>query len=99
MQRFVPRALFKTATPFDIFSVLLGQNGYGRNGYGRNGSGPKRNSHSDKFILKFASVSEFHRHKTDDRKMWTPFLFALISMQRYVAKKQRNASECWGALF
>ena len=31
---------------------------------GRNGSGPKMNSHSDEFILKFASVSEFHRHKT-----------------------------------
>ena len=43
---------------------------------GRNCSGPKMNSHSDEFILKFASVSEFHRHKTDDRKMRTPFLFA-----------------------
>ena len=52
MQRFVPRALFKMAVPFDILSVLLGRNGYGRNGYwaemvmaemviGRNGSGPK----------------------------------------------------------
>ena len=42
MQRFVPRALFKMAAPFDIHSVLLGRNGYGRNGYwGRNGSGPK----------------------------------------------------------
>ena len=43
---------------------------------GRNGSGMKMNSDSDEFILKFASVSEFHRHKTDDRKMRTPFLFA-----------------------
>ena len=33
MQRFVPRALFKMAAPFDILSVLLGRNGYGRNGY------------------------------------------------------------------
>ena len=33
MQRFVPRALFKMAAPFDIVSVLLGRNGYGRNGY------------------------------------------------------------------
>ena len=71
MQRFVPRVLFKMAAPFDVFSVLLG-----RNGYGRNGSGPKMNSHSDEFILKFASVSEFNRHKTDNRKMRTPFLFA-----------------------
>ena len=75
MQRFVPRALFKMAVPFDILSVLLG-----RNGYGRNGSGPKMNSHrqmtSDAFIFKFASVSEYHRHKTHDRKMRTPFLFA-----------------------
>ena len=43
---------------------------------GQNGSGPKMNSHSDEFILKFALVAEFHRHKTDDRKMRTPFLFA-----------------------
>ena len=28
MQRFVPRALFKMAAPFDILSVLLGRNGY-----------------------------------------------------------------------
>ena len=34
MQQFVPRALFKMAAPFDIFSVLLGRIGYGRNGYG-----------------------------------------------------------------
>ena len=60
MQRFVPRALFKMAAPFDILSVLLG-----RNGYGRNGSGPKwfwaKNEQmaSDAFIFKFASVSEF----------------------------------------
>ena len=27
MQRFVPRALFKMAVPFDILSVLLGRNG------------------------------------------------------------------------
>ena len=33
MQRFVPRALFKMAAPFDIHTVLLGRNGYGRNGY------------------------------------------------------------------
>ena len=33
MQRFVPRALFKMAAPFDILFVLLGRNGYGRNGY------------------------------------------------------------------
>ena len=33
MQRFVPRALFKMAAPFDILPVLLGRNGYGRNGY------------------------------------------------------------------
>ena len=33
MQRFVPRALFKMAAPFNILSVLLGRNGYGRNGY------------------------------------------------------------------
>ena len=33
MQRFVPKALFKMAAPFDILSVLLGRNGYGRNGY------------------------------------------------------------------
>ena len=42
----------------------------------RNGSWPKMNSHSDEFILKLASVSELHRHKTDDRKMRKPFLFA-----------------------
>ena len=34
----------------------------------RNGSGPKMRRHrqiaSDTFILKFASVSEFHRHNT-----------------------------------
>ena len=28
MQRFVPRALFKLAAPFDILSALLGRNGY-----------------------------------------------------------------------
>ena len=33
MQRFVPRALFKMAAPFDIHTVLLGRNGYDRNGY------------------------------------------------------------------
>ena len=33
MQRFVPRALFKMAAPYDILYVLLGRNGYGRNGY------------------------------------------------------------------
>ena len=33
MQRFVPRALFKMAAPYDILSVLLGRNGYGRNCY------------------------------------------------------------------
>ena len=33
MQQFVPRALFKMAAPFDIFSILLGRIGYGRNGY------------------------------------------------------------------
>ena len=43
---------------------------------GRNGSVTQMNNHSDELILKFASVSEFHRHKTDDRKMRTPFLFA-----------------------
>ena len=65
------------ASPFDIFSVLLGRNGYGQNGYG-----PKwfwaenEQMASDAFIFKFASVSEFHRHKTDDQKMRTPFLFA-----------------------
>ena len=60
----------------------------------RNGSGPKMNSHSDEFILKFASVSEFH--KTDDRKMRTPFLFALIAMQRYVAKKALTERQLQG---
>ena len=34
MQRFVPRALFKMAAPFDILSILPGGNGYGRNRYG-----------------------------------------------------------------
>ena len=47
---------------------------------GRNGSRPKISSYqqmaSDTFILKFALVSEFHRHTTDDRKLRTPFLFA-----------------------
>ena len=33
MQRFVPRALFKMAAPFNIHTVSLGRNGYGRNGY------------------------------------------------------------------
>ena len=33
MQRFVTRALFKMAAPFDILSIILGRNGYGRNGY------------------------------------------------------------------
>ena len=32
MQRFAPRALSKMAAPFDMLSVLLGQNDYGRNG-------------------------------------------------------------------
>ena len=40
---------------------------------GRNVSGPKMNSHRQ---MAFASVLEFHEHKTDDRKMKTPFLFA-----------------------
>ena len=79
-----------------MFSKLLGQNGYGLND-----SGPKMNSHSDEFILKFESVSEFHRHKTDDRKMRTSFLFAQSSMQWYFAKKHSpkdSLKECLGAL-
>ena len=85
-----------------MLSVLLG-----RNGYGRNCSGPKwfwaenQQMASDAFIFKFASVSEFYRHKTGDRKMRTPFLFAQISMQRYVAKKRSpkdSSKECLGAL-
>ena len=103
MQRFVPRALFKMAAPFNVLSVLLGRKGYGRNGFG-----PKwfraenEQMASDAFIFKFASVSEFCRHKTDDRKMRTPFLFALISMQQYVAKKRslkESSKECLGALW
>ena len=47
---------------------------------GRNGSGTGMSSHrqmaSVTFILKFASVSEFHIHNADDRKVRKPFLFA-----------------------
>ena len=71
----------------------------------RNDSTTKISSHrqmaSDTFILKFALVSEFHRHNPDDRKLRTPILFALISMQRYFAKKRSlkgSAIECFGAL-
>ena len=57
MQRFVTRALFKMAAPFDILSVFLG-----RNGYGRNGSGPKWfwaenvQTTSEAFIFNYAQV-------------------------------------------
>ena len=72
----MPRALFKMAAPFDILSVLLGQNGYGRNGYGRNGYG--RNCYwskwfwaenvqmtSDAFVFDYAPVLA-RVLKTDD---------------------------------
>ena len=72
MQRFLPRALFKMAAPFDILSVLLGRNGYGPKWFWAE----NEQMASDAFIFKFASVSEFYRNKTDDRKMRTPFLFA-----------------------
>ena len=69
MQRFVPRTLFKMAAPFDILSVLLGRNGYGRNGYGSKWfRAENEQMASEVFINKFASVSEFCRHKSDDRK-------------------------------
>ena len=80
MQRFVTRALFKMAAPFDILSILLGRYDYGRNGYG-----PKwlwaesEQMASDAFIFKFASVSEFYRHNTDDRKMRIPFCCSVVS--------------------
>ena len=50
---------------------------------------------SNTFMLKFLSVSGFHRHC----KLRTPFLFALSSPQHYVANKRlpkvapRNARE------
>ena len=61
MQRSVPKALFKMAAPFDILSVLFGQNGYGRNSYW-----PKwfwsenEQMASDTFIFNYAPVLEFY---------------------------------------
>ena len=76
---------------------------------GRNGSGPKMSSHrqmfSYTFILKFASVSEFQGHNTDDRKLRTPFFVCLNSMQQYHAVRRspkaapRNALECYRAIY
>ena len=47
---------------------------------GQNDSGPKMSSHwqmaSDTSILKFSSVSEFHRQNSDNRNLRMPFLFA-----------------------
>ena len=102
MQRFVPRALFKMAAPFDILSVLLGRNGYGRNCYW-----PKwfwaenEQMTSDAFIFNYALV--LARVLTQNRRLKNKdaIFVCLNSMQRYVAKKRSpkdSFKECLGAL-
>ena len=55
-------------------------------------------------MLKFASVSEFHRHNTDDRKLRTPFCllkFLCIPLQKCALREAatRKAMERYGLLF
>ena len=77
MQRFVPRALFKMAAPFDILSVLLGRNGNGRNGYWPKWFWAENvQMTSDAFIFNYAPVLARVLTQNGRLKIRTPFLFA-----------------------
>ena len=77
MQRFVPRALFKMAAPFDILSALLGRNGYGRNDYWPKWFWAENvKVTSDAFIFNYAPVLASVLTQNGQLKLRTPFLFA-----------------------
>ena len=72
----------------------------------RNGAGPKISSHrqmaSDTFILKFASVSAFHRRsKIEDAIFGCLNFYATVRCKKRRSPRAalRNASERYGALF
>ena len=102
MQRFVPKALFKMAAPFDILSVLLGRNGYGRNGYWLKWFWAENvQMTSDAFVFNYAPVlarvlTQNGRLKNKD------VIFVCLNFYATVRCKKRSPKdsfkECLGAL-
>ena len=104
MQRFVPRALFKMAAPFDIHTVLLDRNGYGRNCYWPKWFWAENvQMTSDAFIFNYAPVlarvlTQNGRLKNKD----AIYFFLLKFLCNGTLQKKRSpkdsSKECPGAL-
>ena len=102
MQRFVPRALFKMAAPFDIHTVLLGRNGYDRNGYWPKWFWAENvQMTSDAFIFNYAPVlarvlTQNGRLKNKDAIFVCLNFYATVRCENRSPKD--SSKECLGAL-